>query len=239
MKKVLLGCGAIIVILLVLGAIAGVLTAKNLRRARAESASAAADLTSTNQDFPFTAPADGQLAEARLVIWLSVREQALARDRQRRTAARGGPLKKVQLLIDNRAEVLKEYQALLKTEKMAMAEYLWITDQVMGALLSRPAAKDPKLAALAMLAQMPDPTLRGPRFDGGGFRRRGYAPLDPAEATPILALLLKHEAEFRKVGQRNLGDGYLEEMGRRPVFRRLDDATTRSIPRRDDRGTTR
>ena len=233
MKKVLIGCGVLFVILAALVAGGGYFAVQTFKQVGSEMKVAGDDLQATNRDFPFAAPADGKLSEKQLLTWLKIREEDSALGKQRQETMKAGRFRAMRKMVNIMPDMIKEYVKNLRAEKMSAAEYAWITGQIMGALKSRAAAKDPKTAELAALIEQPDFSNQARR--PGGFRwvqnnRPEYAPLAVEDAQPVLDLLKKHEAQFRKVAHANFGDAFLMNMGNSP--RRLpvkanDKVTTR------------
>lgn len=211
MKSFLIGCGVVILILIVLG-VGGVLYIRSaVKRVSAEMDGAQRSLVATNRDFPFQAPADGKLAEDRLLVWFNVREQALMLEKKRTEQMRTGGFQAMKTAVNMIPAAFKEYETILREAKMSVSEYTWISGQVRGALKSRLAAKDPQTALMSDLINQPSPMMQGARSQpqGSPGPAEQIAPLDSDDAKPVLDLLKKHEAEFRKAATTPFGETML------------------------------
>jgi hypothetical protein len=217
MKSFLMGCGVALLLLIVI-VVVGVLALRTSFKKMTTAMSAAeSELQATNRDFPFTPPGDGKLTETQLTTWIKVREAIAAYDKEHFAKVQRGGFQAITAGFKVLPDTIREYARILRQEKMSAEEYGWITGQVMGALKSRAAGKDPKTAELARLAEEyenPVPGPRAPSIRGQRGRAPQFAPLAPEDAQPILELLKKHETAFRKVARRNISDGFLAEMMR-------------------------
>lgn len=244
MKKLLIGCGVLVVILALLVAGGGLFIYRTAKKVGASIAAGQEEVAATDRDFPFTAPGDGKLAEGRLEVWLKVREALKAGDQRHYTALKGGGfLAGVRGMVDLMPAALQDLAAALRREKMAAREYAWINEQVGGALKSRAAAKEAKLADLVAKAEESDPALMPAGQRKGGFRMRTdrpqYAPLDSEDARPILELLLKHEPELRKVIYPAFADNIVREIARGRRSFRMGGGSGADQAERAGRGATR
>lgn len=216
MKKLLIGCLVFVVILIALLTF-GVNRLFHVgAQLRDEIASAEKEFVAIDRQFPFKAPPDGKLTEPRLKVWLDARAKINTHDQQGMDALKQiGPLRRLRRLASLMPESLTNFANVLREEKMSRAEYAWITDQLVGALKSRPAAKDPKLADLAAImeadtsSESQPPAKTRMRFQTNNGNPVAYAPLAPEDAAPILALIKKHEPELRKVAPPAFPDAYL------------------------------
>lgn len=207
MKSFLMGCGVAAILLIALVVGGGILAVKTGKRMGASINTAQEELRATDREFPFRANEATTLTETRLMTWIKVREANAASEKSLVSeGSKRGPLAALRIM---RAmpDTLRTCAANLRQEKMSAEEYAWITQQVMGALRSRAAEKDPALAELERLSEelAPEMRQRGIRQQG----RMNYAPLAPEEAQPILELVKKHADAFRKAAYANMGDGFI------------------------------
>lgn len=215
MKKILFGCGALLVLLILLIGVGFMVIRKTFRQVRAGMEEAQSQLAATDRDYAFKAPADGKLDEARLTVWIKVREALKAGDQARfASLSQGSSISaRIRGFTELMPDTMKELATALRENKMSVKEYAWTSEQVSGALKSRAAEKDPKLADLAAMVEEPDPALTTSGQQRGNFRMRTerpqFAPLDSEDARPILELVKKHEGEIRKVAHPAFVDNFV------------------------------
>lgn len=213
MKNFLMGCGVAAILLLVIVVGGGYWAVNAGKRLGASMEAAQSELNAVNREFPFSANDASSLTETRLAAWLKVREANAASEKNIFSAASGrGPLAMARM-VRLTPEALRACAGNLRQQKMSAEEYAWITREVMGALKSRSAEKDPALAELARLVEEPAPEMKRRGFQQQG--RRPFAPLGADEAEPVLELIRKHEAEFRKAAHASMSDTFLYAAARR------------------------
>ena len=172
----------LVVILALLVAGGGFFLYRTAKRIGASVVAGQQEVAATDRDFPFTAPGDGKLTEGRLEVWFKVREALKAGDQRHYATMKGGGfMAGVRGMMELMPAALEEMAGTLRREKMSAKEYAWINEQVGGALKSRAAAKEPKLADLGAKVEESDPALMPAGQRKGGFRMRTegpqYAPL--------------------------------------------------------------
>ncbi|MFC1736771.1 hypothetical protein ACFL1X_11690 [Candidatus Hydrogenedentota bacterium] len=148
MKKFLIGCGVILLVLLV---IVGLVSWK-LYQLATETLQEAAEIAKEGQtldkDFPFT-PEQGQLLTAeRLDAWLETRNKLAIRFSQVEDSLKDGGIGVILKFREELFEVVSEHIAALRTVSMSVDEYMWITAQVLGALNSGDGRSKPEMKEL-------------------------------------------------------------------------------------------
>lgn len=151
MKKILIGCGVIIL----LGIIGLAVTCYGLYRVGKSMIDSATEIQAKYQavdaKYSFSAPADGALTEAQIDKWIEIRKAVAAPSSEFRGLMSGkaegfGAVKKMFSLMK---QLATDHAAALDTNQMSSGEYVWITEQVLGVITSDEGKKNEKIKALA------------------------------------------------------------------------------------------
>lgn len=140
MKKVLMGCGVLILILFVIFGFLvyqGVKLGKSFASGIEETKK---QYNALNSRHPFTAPADGIVTEEQMARWIAVRDASLAPvqnlDAKLKAGKTRNPLKVLEGVMSVFQEIARAHVTILDGQKMSMNEYAWVTKTVLGVLNS-------------------------------------------------------------------------------------------------------
>jgi hypothetical protein len=216
MKRFLIGCGVVALVLFALAVVGGMWVFNNARKMGQKFRASHELLAETNRKHPFVHPPDGLVPENRLVAWIDIHKSAAQRmdeAAKKMENVRGGmaAFKAGMESMNNISSITEEQAKALDQAKMSQKEFNWITGQVMGALDHEAARKDPANAAMIQ-ALTTAPAFPGRR---GGTRQVDLmelaAPVTAAQALHLVKLLKPREKDFitgtKSIGQLEMFSG--------------------------------
>lgn len=218
MKPVLIGCGVLVgvIVLLIVGIAGfGIFSVKQMRKDMAQTNE---KIQATDKQFPFQAPADGQLSDAQLTRWIQARRQMVDGFKSQVENTRNmekGKFKAMREAMNILPRMFEIQLRVLNESKMSHAEYTWISRQVLGALNNGDVRADPAYAKLVAAAEAPNVQTapRGPRGPQGQASLASMAaPLTAKQALATAALLKKREAEVLEAMDNLSSDGMIVMM---------------------------
>jgi hypothetical protein len=215
MKKVLVGV-AVFVVLVMLAAGAGLVwLIRQSREMMRDVQGRQVTLIATNTDFPFTAPADGQLTEERFQAWLQTASRFRELDRahlegMRQTTGHRSIAEAMRTglsIVPNRVTDLEEA---LRASKMSLEEFGWILHRLQGTLHHDAATKRPALASIMQAVDDQVAKTTPPAFLP--YEAPPIPTVDDAEAERVLDIIERHRDDFEAVAPAILGDPFLRQI---------------------------
>lgn len=150
MKKILIGCG-VIVLLGVIGICVAVYGVYKIGKGVMEGMTEIRQkYAAVDAKYPFKMPADGLMTAEQMDKWLGVRMELVAPANELKVIFTGNPNRfgSVKKMFTLMKQLATDHAAALDKHQMSSGEYSWITGQVVGVLTSGDAKMNPKLKAL-------------------------------------------------------------------------------------------
>ncbi|MEN6624841.1 MAG: hypothetical protein ABFD69_01290 [Candidatus Sumerlaeia bacterium] len=194
MKKVLMGCGVLILIVFV---IFGFLVYQGVKLGK----SFASGIEETKQQYdalnsrhPFTAPADGIVTQEQMARWIVVRDASLAPvqnlDAKLKAEKTKNPLKVLEGVMGVFQEIARTHVTILDGQKMSMNEYAWVTKTVLGVLNSGDGRASAKLKPV--IEKLEQEVNRSKEKNTNMMVLQHGAPLTSAQIERMLPLVEAH-----------------------------------------------
>jgi len=211
-KKFLIGCGVVVVLIVGVAVIGGVFVFRQFKGVGERFKNLAVQVEAIDRQFPFTPPADRLLKEDRLVVWLGVLKQHRQDgDQFGKPDPRQGGFKMAQAMMTAFPRLGEQLTQHLKAVAMSMEEYRWILGQVVGTLHSGDAQADASLKPMVSVIESQAVTPQGDRRMDNQLAMLA-APVTSQQITHNVQLLKKHEKEFLAAGSAISMDGMLMGM---------------------------
>jgi hypothetical protein len=153
MKKLLIGCGIVVLLIVVVVGAIGFLVAQSVRGMFQMGRQTFQLYADVNKEIPFKPPATNALSAVQVDRWLAVRKAMLPATEAFKGKLTGqkskNPLTVLTLMTEQSSEVVKAHADALRAHKMSATEYFWIARRVITVLHGGDALKDPDLKSIA------------------------------------------------------------------------------------------
>ncbi len=216
MRKVLIGCGILLIIFVIAVAISCYKLFQVASGFKGKLETATTDLKATNDRYAFFQPADGKVSDEQFVKWLAVRKSVAQVDVQSGFNQSKPNLRDIMnAAFGAFTKPLVALSSGLTDQKMALREYMYITGQVYGTLTSNNAPSTPEALEMARFYNTMSRNISLPTQG-----QQTKASLDDlantvtaAEAEHYMILLIAHKQDFmssQKAGYADLMLSFLK-----------------------------